>query len=130
MPQMIIGNVTSDKTDKTIVVTVATRKTHPIYRKQYTVNTRFMAHDPENKAKLGDRVQIVACRPVSARKRFVLDKILEKAVIQFEESDATADIPQEQVAGDSQQVTVEKDTKSSTAKRKQQSAQATEGSGT
>jgi small subunit ribosomal protein S17 len=98
MPQTITGIVSSDKGDKTIVVTVATRKTHPLYGKQYTVNTRFMAHDETNQAKVGDRVTIVACRPLSARKRFNLSKIVERGGIGFEETDATADIPVEDPA--------------------------------
>ncbi len=51
MAKTLVGVVSSNKTDKTIVVTVTTRKTHPLYRKQYTVNTKFMAHD-EKKTKL------------------------------------------------------------------------------
>jgi small subunit ribosomal protein S17 len=78
MARTIIGVVTSNKTDKTIVITAQTRKTHPLYRKQYTVNTKFMAHDEKNEAQVGDKVSIIECRPVSARKRFTLEKILEK----------------------------------------------------
>ncbi len=96
MPQTITGIVSSDKGDKTIVVTVATRKTHPLYGKQYTVNSRFMAHDETNQAKVGDRVMIVASRPLSARKRFNLSKIVERGEVGFEETDATADIPVEE----------------------------------
>ena len=92
MAHSITGVVASDKTDKTIVISVATRKTHPVYRKQYTLNTKFMAHDQKNEAKAGDLVVITACRPLSARKRFTLTKILERGGIRFEEADATADI--------------------------------------
>jgi len=81
MAKTIVGIVTSNKTDKTIVVTVQTRKTHPLYRKQYTVNTKFMAHDEKNEAQPGDKVAIVETRPLSARKRFILDKIIEKPVL-------------------------------------------------
>lgn len=95
MSKTLTGRVTSDKNDKTIVITVATRKTHPIYKKQYTVNTKFMAHDENNEAKLGDRVVIRESRPLSARKRFTLDKVVEKAHLGFEEADATADVPEE-----------------------------------
>lgn len=77
MARTIIGTVTSNKTDKTIVVTVQTRKTHPLYRKQYTVSTKFMAHDAKNEARVGDKVAIRECRPISARKRHTLDQILE-----------------------------------------------------
>jgi small subunit ribosomal protein S17 len=78
MAKTIIGVVTSNKTDKTIVVTAHTRKTHPLYRKQYTVNTKFMAHDEKNEAEVGDKVVITECRPISARKRFTLSEITEK----------------------------------------------------
>jgi small subunit ribosomal protein S17 len=78
MARTIVGTVTSNKTDKTIVVTAQARKTHPLYRKQYTVNTKHMAHDEKNEAEVGDKVMIVECRPLSARKRFMLQEILEK----------------------------------------------------
>ena len=78
MAKQIIGVVTSTKGDKTIVVTVQTRKTHPLYKKQYTVHSKFMAHDPDNEAQNGDKVAIVETRPLSARKRHTLDRIIEK----------------------------------------------------
>ena len=81
MAKTIIGTVTSNKTDKTIVVTVQIRKTHPIYRKQYTVSRKFMAHDEKNEAETGDKVAIVETKPLSARKRFKLDRIIEKPVL-------------------------------------------------
>ena len=107
MAQTITGTVTSDKGDKTIVITVATRKTHPVYRKQYTVNTKFMAHDEKNEAKTGDLVIITETRPRSARKRHQLVKILQRGGIHFEETDATADIPEEPVADSSERVAKE-----------------------
>ncbi len=81
MAKTIIGTVVSDKGDKTIIVNVQTRKTHPLYRKQYTVGKRFMAHDEKNEAQVGDKVSITECRPISARKHFKLDSILEKPVL-------------------------------------------------
>lgn len=81
MPKTIIGTVSSDKNDKTIVVTVQTRKTHPLYRKQYTVSRKFMAHDEKNEAQVGDKVAIVETKPLSARKRYTLDRIIEKPVL-------------------------------------------------
>ncbi len=78
MAKTITGIVTSNKTDKTIVVTTHTRKTHPLYRKQYTVTSKFMAHDENNECQPGDKVSIVETRPLSARKRYTLDKIIEK----------------------------------------------------
>lgn len=96
MARFLTGVVTSDKVDKTIVITSTTRKTHPLYKKQYTVNTKFMAHDEKNEAKLGDLVTISETRPVSSRKRFKLAKIVERGGVHFKESDATADIPEEE----------------------------------
>jgi small subunit ribosomal protein S17 len=79
MARTLLGNVTSDKGDKTIVITVHTRKTHPIYKKQYSVTQKIMAHDENNQAKMGDLVEIIECRPLSARKRFTLSKVVEAA---------------------------------------------------
>jgi len=98
MAKQITGMVTSDKGDKTIVITLRVRKTHPLYKKQYTVNTKFMAHDEKNEAKTGDLVSIVETRPISARKRFALEKIIERGGVAFAETDATADIQDEQLA--------------------------------
>lgn len=78
MAKQLVGIVSSSKGDKTIVVTVQTRKTHPIYRKQYTVSKKFMAHDEANEAQPGDKVAIVETRPLSARKHHKLDRIIEK----------------------------------------------------
>ncbi len=85
MARTITGVVTSDKSNKTIVIAVQTRKTHPIYKKQYTVTSKFMAHDEDNKAKQGDKVIIVETRPLSARKRFTLQKVVETARVQHVE---------------------------------------------
>lgn len=79
MAKSITGVVSSDKADKTIVVTVRERKTHPLYRKQYTVSKKFIAHDEKNEAREGDRVVIVETRPVSKRKSHALQSIVEKA---------------------------------------------------
>lgn len=87
MAKVIIGTVASKKTDKTIVVAEHVRLTHPLYRKQYSVTKRFMAHDENNEAQEGDRVAIVETRPMSARKHFKLDRIIEKAGITHTESE-------------------------------------------
>src|SRR5487761_1234931 len=81
MAKTIIGTVSSSKADKTIVVTVQTRKTHPLYRKQFTVSKRFMAHDEKNEASNGDKVEIVETRPLSARKHHRLHRIIEKPAL-------------------------------------------------
>jgi small subunit ribosomal protein S17 len=81
MAKSFTGVVKSNKTDKTIVVIVQTSKTHPLYRKQYKDSRNFMAHDEKNEAEVGDLVRIVETRPLSAQKRFKLDKILEKPAL-------------------------------------------------
>jgi small subunit ribosomal protein S17 len=110
--------VISDKPDKTIIISVASRKTHPIYKKQYTRNSKFMAHDETNQAKAGDLVVIRETRPLSARKRFTLDRIVEKAYAGFEETDATADVPVEQMTEDRLPKTEEKAKEPTKAPRK------------
>ena len=87
MARTITGTVTSDKGDKTIVITTKERKTHPIYKKQYSVTKKFMAHDEKNTAQIGDLVVIMETRPISARKRFKLETILERAGVKFEDTD-------------------------------------------
>lgn len=93
MAKMIIGTVASKKTDKTIVVQEHVRMTHPLYRKQYTVTKRFMAHDENNEAQEGDKVAIIECRPLSARKRFTLDRVIEKGGVRHVEPETTAKKP-------------------------------------
>lgn len=88
MAKTLTGVVSSAKSDKTIVVTVTTHKTHPIYKKRYIASKKFMAHDEKNEAKLGDKVVIAETRPLSARKRFILSKVIEHATIRHEEGEA------------------------------------------
>jgi len=83
-----IGLVVSDKMDKTIVVNYTWSSPHLIYKKAIRRETRFMTHDPENLAKLGDVVRIIESRPISKTKRWRLAEILssqEIADIQPEE---------------------------------------------
>lgn len=79
MAKTLNGIVTSDVRDKSITVTVTSRETHPIYKKQYTVNRKYQAHDEKNEAKLGDRVTIIETRPISKTKSFKLATIDEKS---------------------------------------------------
>ena len=72
--------VVSDKMDKTITVIVETKKTHPLYGKRVKYSKKFKAHDENNEARMGDKVEIMETRPLSATKRFRLVKIVEKAV--------------------------------------------------
>lgn len=90
MAKSITGVVSSSKADKTIVVTVRERKTHPLYRKQYTTTTKFMAHDEQNAAHDGDKVVIVETRPISKRKSFTLESIVERGGIKHVEPETVA----------------------------------------
>ncbi len=98
MAKTLTGTVVSDKTDKTIVVAVHAHKTHPIYRKAYSVTKRFMAHDEKNEAKQGDTVVIAECRPISARKRYTLQSVIGRAIITAADSveTVTADVATEE----------------------------------
>ena len=75
------GRVVSDKMDKTITVVIETYKNAPIYGKRVKYSKKFYAHDENNEAKAGDVVKIMETRPMSAKKRFRLLSIVEKAVI-------------------------------------------------
>lgn len=79
MAKTLTGIVTSNASDKTITVTVTSRETHPIYGKQYTVSRKYAAHDENNEAGKGDKVVIVETRPISKRKAFKLQEIVEKS---------------------------------------------------
>lgn len=75
------GRVVSDKMEKTITVQVDTYKTDPNYGKRVKYSKKYYAHDENNEAKTGDLVKIMETRPLSAKKRFRLLSIVEKAVI-------------------------------------------------
>jgi small subunit ribosomal protein S17 len=72
--------VTSDKMQKTVVVTVTHRVRHPMYKKYISRRVKYKAHDERSEAKLGDRVLLVETRPLSREKRWRIQKIVEKAV--------------------------------------------------
>ena len=79
MAKTLTGIVTSDKADKTITLTVTSRETHPIYGKQYTVTRKYIAHDENNEANIGDRVTVKETRPISKRKSFTLVSVDERS---------------------------------------------------
>ena len=79
MAKTLIGLVSSDKRDKTITVSIASRETHPLYRKQYTKTRKYAAHDQNNQAHIGDKVEIAPCRPYSKTVSYKLVKVLEKS---------------------------------------------------
>ena len=74
-----IGEVVSAKMQKTIVVEVSRRVPHPLYKRIITKRKKFYAHDEEGRAKLGDVVQIIECRPLSHLKRWRLGEVVRKA---------------------------------------------------
>ena len=76
-----VGKVVSTSMDKTIVVLTETYKKHPLYKKRVKYSNKYKAHAEENKAKVGDTVRIAACRPLSKTKRYVLDSIIEEAIV-------------------------------------------------
>ena len=73
------GLVVSDKMDKTVVVNVEDRVKHALYGKVLRRNIKLKAHDEANECGIGDRVQIMETRPLSATKRWRLVEVLEKA---------------------------------------------------
>ncbi|HEX8195727.1 MAG TPA: 30S ribosomal protein S17 [Pyrinomonadaceae bacterium] len=73
-----MGIVTSDKMTKTVVVSVNRQVLHPKYRRYIRRTTKFMAHD-EKGATIGDKVRIIETRPLSARKRWRVIEIIQKA---------------------------------------------------
>jgi small subunit ribosomal protein S17 len=75
----LVGEVVSDKMDKTIVVEVSRRVRHPRYQKVMTTYKKFYAHDEKDEAGVGDKVRIVESRPLSKLKRWALVQVVEKA---------------------------------------------------
>ncbi len=74
-----VGVVTSDKMDKTIVVSISTKRMDPLYKKYVTRTKKCKAHDEKNDAHIGDTVRIVECRPLSRDKCWRLTDIIERA---------------------------------------------------
>ncbi len=74
------GIVTSNKMNKSVVVSIVSYKKHPSYGKYVRRTKKFAAHDERNECQVGDRVQIIECRPLSKTKRWRVQKVLEKAV--------------------------------------------------
>ena len=77
--QQLIGVVVGDKMDKTITVAVERTFMHRLYQRYVKRTSKFAAHDETNDCRIGDRVQIVATRPLSKRKRWRVREILERA---------------------------------------------------
>ena len=106
------GVVVSDKMNKTIVVEVETHKRHPKYAKRVKYSSKYYVHDEKNEAKVGDVVTIMACRPLSALKRFRLvsiDKVhLESVKEVLEAEKAIEEQAQEEVKAEEAPVVEEK----------------------
>lgn len=74
-----VGIVTSDKMDKTVVVTIKDRVKHPLYNKIVDKSVKYKAHDENNECGVGDKVEIMECRPLSKDKNWRVVEIIEKA---------------------------------------------------
>lgn len=77
--KMYTGQVVSDKMDKTIVVTVTSRKLHKLYKKYVISTKKIKVHDEKNDAKIGDTVRVIESRPLSKEKCWRLLEIVERA---------------------------------------------------
>jgi len=78
MPKKVLtGVVVSDKMQKTVTVLVERQFPHPLYGKVIKRSKKYLAHDPEEKYKLGDVVEIIESRPISKRKRFRVLRLVE-----------------------------------------------------
>lgn len=74
-----VGLVSSDKMDKTVVVSITTKKMDRLYKKYVTRTKKYMAHDEQNDAHIGDTVRIVECRPLSRHKCWRVAEVIERA---------------------------------------------------
>ena len=79
--KVMVGTVTSNKMDKTVVVSVATNVKHPKYGKIVKRTYKLKAHDEENVCQIGDKVKVMETRPLSKDKRWRVVEVLEKAII-------------------------------------------------
>jgi small subunit ribosomal protein S17 len=72
----LIGRVVSNKMDKTVVVAIEQRKTHPVYGKVVKTTKKIMAHDESNVVEMGALVRVVESRPLSRNKRWVVEEVI------------------------------------------------------
>ena len=75
----VTGTVISDKMEKTVVVAVERQVSHPVYGKSQRKTSKFMAHNENSEARVGDTVAIAESRPLSRRKRWVVTRVVAKA---------------------------------------------------
>jgi small subunit ribosomal protein S17 len=85
--KILIGKVTSNKMQKTIVVEVTRKKAHPLYARVISIRKKFYAHDEKNEAHIGDVVKIEESRPLSRLKRWTLKEIVRKTALVPEVAD-------------------------------------------
>ncbi len=78
-PRTLVGQVVSIAMDKTIAVRIDRQVEHPLYRKYVRKSTKLLAHDERNECSQGDTVAIEECRPLSKRKSWRLQRVLERA---------------------------------------------------
>ncbi|MBS7405387.1 MAG: 30S ribosomal protein S17 [Oxalobacter sp.] len=81
LKRTLIGKVVSDKMDKTVSVLIERRVKHPLYGKIVRRSKKYLAHDENNQAKIGDTVEIQESRPISKNKSWVLTKVIQVAQI-------------------------------------------------
>ena len=79
--KVMIGTVTSNKMDKTVVVAVQTSVSHGVYGKTVKRTYKLKAHDEENVCQIGDKVKVMETRPLSKDKRWRVVEVLEKAIV-------------------------------------------------
>ncbi len=77
--KVMVGEVVGTRMEKTVIVHVRRKMLHPLYKKYYVRGIRYKVHDSESKCKIGDRVSIVECRPISRHKKWRVNKILRSA---------------------------------------------------
>jgi small subunit ribosomal protein S17 len=87
------GEVVSTKMDKTIVVRISRRISHPLYKKIITRYNKFIAHDEGNEAHVGDLVRIMETRPLSKTKRWRLVKVVKKGELAITATEAVESSP-------------------------------------
>jgi small subunit ribosomal protein S17 len=86
----LIGRVSSDKMDKTVVVEVIRSKLDPVYKKYVRVRAKYKAHDEKNEYRLGDRVEIIEHRPISRDKRWKVVRLVNRPAIELTQKEAVS----------------------------------------
>jgi len=81
----MVGQVVSNKMDKTAVVVVERIARHPLYKKAIKIRKKFKAHDADNTCQIGDVVRIAESRPLSKEKRWVVEEVLKSAAERIEQ---------------------------------------------